>query len=519
MKRRIPITESYLYIPVCTGHDLKNLSFYLEEDGEKILELRVPVDMSKEEEYAGSFMAEIPVRQFAGKTIIVEGDFPLIMGMTMENGPKRTQYVSNRPRIHFTANRGWTNDPNGMVYKDGLYHLYFQYNPFDIQWENMCWGHAVSRDLLHWAQLDTVLFPDEDGTMFSGCGLVNDHGLMGLPEDALLFYYTVAGGSSDWSKGKEFTQKIAYSTDMGETLTKIKEPCIDTLYYDNRDPKIFWHEESKAYIMVLWLKGNDFGIFRSTDLKSWELSQEIHLEEAWECPDLFCLTSPEGEKKWFFWSADGYYYPGNFDGWRFEQDGIRHTAYMSKLAYAAQTFSNVSDRVISIPWLRLENDGRLFTSSYGIPTEMSYVPQDTPEGGTDYLLVQKPVREFYERLEPADPDRISKQDDKLIYENRDHDKAFALSMELAEDYGNVYRWEINDSVILYSPQSGWVRVDEERYQAGLGYRKVFMIVDDRILEIFFDDGIRMGTFALKGREISFAMDESMAEKVEMFEVE
>ncbi|MBQ8032124.1 MAG: hypothetical protein IJ260_11450, partial [Butyrivibrio sp.] len=127
--------------------------------------------------------------------------------------------------------------------------------------------------------------------------------------------------------------------------------------------------------------------------------------------------------------------------------------------------------------------------------------------------------EIYERLEPADPDRISKQDDKLYYENRDHDKAFALSMELAEDYGNVYRWEINDSVILYSPQSGWVRVDEERYQAGLGYRKVFMIVDDRILEIFFDDGIRMGTFALKGREISFAMDESMAEKVEMFEVE
>ena len=107
------------------------------------------------------------------------------------------------------------NDPNGLVYAEGVYHLYFQHNPFDVQWENMSWGHAVSRDLLHWEQKDDVLFPDETGTMFSGSGIVNDRKMLGLPEDALVFFYTAAGNNNKWSAGKQFTQRIAYSTDGG----------------------------------------------------------------------------------------------------------------------------------------------------------------------------------------------------------------------------------------------------------------------------------------------------------------
>jgi len=515
MIRRIPITESYLYIPICTGHEMKTFQFYTEEEDhlEKILELKIPVDMSKEEEYAGNFMAEIPVRKYIGKTIVIEGEYPVIMGMVMENSKKRRQYLNRRPRIHFTVNRGWSNDPNGLVYQNGLYHMYYQYNPFDTNWENMSWGHAVSRDMLHWVQLDTVMLPDEDGTMYSGCGLINDRELLKLPKDALLFFYTVAGGITDWSKGKKFTQKMAYSLDMGETLTKIKEPVIDTIYFDNRDPKIFWHEESEAYVLVLLLKGNDFGIFRSTDLRSWDKTQEIHLEDGWECPDLFCLHSPEGEKKWFFWCADGYYYPGEFDGYHFEPDDQRHTAYITKLPYAAQTFSNTRDRVISIPWLRIKNDGRLFTSSYGIPTELSYVCRNG-----EYLLVQKPVREFFEQLFPVNEKRVYERNGSIIYENPEHDRAFAVSMELSKDYENIYRWEINNTVIQYSPHSGVIQADGEKYQAGLGFHKIFMILDDSILEVFFDDGIRMGTFALNERGLSFAMEKDMAGQIQMFEI-
>ena len=517
MKRTIQIKDGYLYIPIYTGQEHHLLSFYVKDENteaEKIMEFKIPVDMSKEEEYFGDYYAEIPVWKYRGKTMIIEGEFPMIMGMRIQNRKKRRQFVTNRPRIHFTANRGWTNDPNGMVYKDGLYHLYFQYNPFDVRWENMSWGHAISKDLLHWAQLDTVMFPDEDGTMYSGCGVINERELLGFSKDTLLYYYTEAGGTNPWSQGKEFTQKIAYSNDMGETLQKLPDPCIGTIYRENRDPKIFWHSETEAYIMVLWLKGNDFGIFRSTDLKNWDLTQELYLEDAWECPDLFQLTNAEGEKKWFFWSADGYYFPGDFDGYHFENSGERHKAYISKLPYAAQTFSGIKDRTISIPWLRLENDGRLFTSAYGLPTEFSY----RVIGGR-YFLLQRPVREFYEQLEPVDPWRIRKEGGKIFYENRDHTKALVSSMELSPEHGDVFLWEINGSSISYNPHSGILNIDGEKFQAGLDHRKLELIVDDRILEIFFEDGLSYGAFPLKEREIFFSMKEDQTDYIDFFEIE
>ncbi len=516
MRRKIKIEKGYLYIPVYTGKENRLISIYLsdgEEKGEKVMEFQIPVDMSKEEEYFGDYLAEIPVWKYLGRTMIIEGDFPVIMGMRIRNRKKRRQYMANRPLIHFTPNRGWCNDPNGMVYHDGLYHLYFQYNPFDVKWENMSWGHAISKDLLHWAQLDTVMFPDEDGSMFSGCGLINEKELLGLTGDTLLFYYTEAGGHTAWSQGKEFTQKIAYSTDMGETFIKTDRPCIDTIYRDNRDPKVFWHEESRAYIMVLWLKGNDFGIFRSTDLEHWEMTQEIYLEDAWECPDLFCLSSQEGETRWFFWCADGYYFPGTFDGFTFTNGGERHKAYISKIPYAAQTFSGVPDRVISIPWLRLENDGRLFTGSYGIPTEMSWF-----EDRGRSFLIQRPVREFYDQLEPADPRRIARQEGRIIYRNPDRDRALVCSMSLSPDHKENCDWEINGSKINYSPHSGIIQVDGEKFQAGPGYRRMEMIVDDRILEIFFDEGVSFGTFALKEKNISFSMEEKISEYIELYEI-
>ena len=517
MKRTIHIKEGYLYIPIYTGQEYQLLTFSLkEENGEarQVMEFKIPVDMSREEEYFGDYYAEIPVWKYLGKTMIIEGEYPMIMGMRIQNRKKRRQFVTNRPRIHFTVNRGWTNDPNGLVYKDGLYHLYFQYNPFDIKWENMSWGHAVSKDMLHWAQLDTVMFPDEDGTMYSGCGLINERGLLGLPRDSLLYYYTVAGSNNAWSQGKDFTQKIAYSTDMGETLQKIPAPCIDTIYRDNRDPKVFWHPETEAYIMVLWLRGNDFGIFRSTDLETWDLSQQLYLEDAWECPDLFCLSSEEGEKRWFFWCADGYYFPGDFDGYHFTGGLERHKAYISKLPYAAQTFSGIEDRTISIPWLRLDNDGRLFTGAYGIPTEFSF---RSSEGRS--FLIQRPVREFYEQLKPADPWKIKKESGMISYEMTDHAKALFLSMELSADYGDGYSFIINGSEISYNPHSGILMVEGQEYQAGTDYHKLELIVDDRILEIFFEDGSAFGTFALKERKIRFSMIENLASYIDLFEID
>lgn len=281
------------------------------------------------------------------------------------------------PLIHFAAKYGWINDPNGLIYHDEVYELYFQHNPKGIEWGNMTWGHARSKDLLHWEEMEPVLYPDENGFMYSGCGIQNDRELLSLPKDALIFFYTAA--LHDWtdpSKTK-FTIRRAYSLDGGKTLIKEGEPVLESLCSENRDPKVFWHEESQAYILVLWLQENEFGIFRSEDLEHFTLSQRLMLEGGYECPNLFQLpvfdseTGEQMECKWVFWAADGFYYIGTFDGFTFTQECERQKANaMNSLPYAAQTFSGTKE-VISLSWLCTKCIGLSTTGVISLPRSLS----------------------------------------------------------------------------------------------------------------------------------------------------
>ena len=294
-----------------------------------------------------------------------------------------------KPAVHFTPSYGWMNDPNGLVYHDGIYELYYQHNPRGIDWNCMTWGHARGTDLLHWEDLGDVLEPDENGLMFSGCAIRNDRGLLGLPKDALLFFYTAAGHSSRESKGKPYTIRLAYSTDGGNTLIKKDGICeageiMETLAAENRDPKVFWHEESGAYILVLWIENNDFGIWRSEDLEQFTMTQRVTLESGYECPDLFRLPvistkeggRETGEEKWVFWTAHGYYYVGSFDGYEFHQEQERRCASQMGpdvvLPYAAQTFSG-PEKVLSVSWLRTKCVGERTTGMMSIPKEFSLI--------------------------------------------------------------------------------------------------------------------------------------------------
>ena len=305
-----------------------------------------------------------------------------------------------KPAVHFTPSYGWMNDPNGLVYHDGIYELYYQHNPRGIDWNCMTWGHARGTDLLHWEDLGDVLEPDENGLMFSGCAIRNDRGLLGLPKDALLFFYTAAGHSSRESKGKPYTIRLAYSTDGGNTLIKKDGICeageiMETLAAENRDPKVFWHEESGAYILVLWIENNDFGIWRSEDLEQFTMTQRVTLESGYECPDLFRLpviSAKEGgreigEEKWVFWTAHGYYYVGSFDGYEFHQEQERRCASQMGpdvvLPYAAQTFSG-PEKVLSVSWLRTKCVGGRTTGMMSIPKEFSLI-----RNKDGYILRQK----------------------------------------------------------------------------------------------------------------------------------
>lgn len=350
--------------------------------------------------------------------------------------------VQRRPLIHFSANVGWLNDPNGLMYHDGVYHMFFQYNPCDTRWQNMSWGHAVSRDLLHWEQKETALLPDEDGPMYSGSAIVNEQGKLGLPRDAEILFYTCAGSSSKWSEGKKYVQKIAYSTD-GKTFQKREGCVLENVAGENRDPKVYWHEGKQVYYMALFLEGYDYAIFNSGDLEHWEMTQRLSLPNARECPDLQKVPVEGGGYKWMFWGADGYYFLGDFDGSRFETDGVQHNAYQTMLPYAAQTFWG-TDRVIMVPWMRTDNKGKVFTSVMGVPRQLSLVKK-----GDDFILRQKLADEFENSKE-----RVLEQSLAGGEITHRQEKEAALEVKLYPQKGAGFEVNLYGTVLTMEPGSG-----------------------------------------------------------------
>lgn len=304
-----------------------------------------------------------------------------------------------RPQFHFTAPAGWLNDPNGLVYHKGEYHLFYQHNPFGTQWGNMTWGHAVSKDLVHWQNLPNALEPDSLGTMFSGSAVIDKQNTSGLgtkKNPPMVLLYTAAGDTSEASKGKPFTQCLAWSTD-GRTFHKFAEnPVLPHVMGGNRDPKVIWHEASKQWVMALYLDGDLYRLYGSPNLKQWQRLSDVRLENTSECPDFFPmrLDGDRNKMQWVFWGANGNYRVGNFDGKTFTPTTpLLHTNY-GNTGYAAQTYSNLpNDRRVQISWLNnSEFPGCPWNQQMSVPNEMKLVT--TVDGPRLALL---PVKEL-ERL-------------------------------------------------------------------------------------------------------------------------
>ena len=301
-----------------------------------------------------------------------------------------------RPQFHFTPKTNWTNDPNGLIYYKGEYHLFFQHNPFGIDWGNMTWGHAVSRDLIHWKQLPHALHPDELGTIFSGSGVVdwnNTGGFQTGNESVLVNFYTSAGSHAP--KEVPFTQSIAYSNDRGRSWTKYEgNPVIEHIVGSNRDPKVIWHEPTQKWVMALYLDQNDYALFGSTDLKEWTRLSDLQIPDT-ECPDIFELPvdgNPD-DTKWVFWGAAGKYYVGDFDGTTFTPQGDAHRSDHGANFYAAQTWSDVPEsdgRRIQIAWMSGSKPPDMpFNQQMSFPCELTL--RTTSEG---IRLHREPVVEI-----------------------------------------------------------------------------------------------------------------------------
>ena len=290
-----------------------------------------------------------------------------------------------RPTYHFSPLYGWMNDPNGMVYKDGEYHLFYQHNPYGSKWGNMHWGHAISKDLINWEHRPDAITPDALGTIFSGSAVVDTDNTAGFGAGAIVAIYT--------QNSDRQVQSIAYSTDNGRSFTKYENnPVLTSDARDFRDPKVFWHKETQRWIMLLAV-GQEMQIFSSSNLKDWAFESSFGEGQGahggvWECPDLFELpVDGTNEKKWVFLcnlnpggpfgGSATQYFVGTFNGKEFVNESPSKTKWMDwgKDHYATVTWSDAPDnRRIAIAWMsnwQYAND--VPTSQYRSPNS---VPRD-----------------------------------------------------------------------------------------------------------------------------------------------
>lgn len=350
-----------------------------------------------------------------------------------------------RPQFHFSPEKQWMNDPNGMVYFNGEYHLFYQYHPFSTVWGPMHWGHAVSKDMIHWEHLPIGLYPDEHGAIFSGSAVVDWNDTSGFfdGEAGLVAIYTSGGNYPDSDRPLQ-RQSIAYSKDNGRTwITYAGNPVLaDESKTDYRDPKVFWHKETAQWIMVL-ATGDTITIYTSPNLKEWAFASEFGKEEGshegvWECPDLFKLpvNGDSSHEKWVMIVSIGdnpeykegsrtQYFIGQFDGKTFHNENDKETVLW--LDYGMDNYAGVSWSDIAAEDGRRIYIGWMSNWRYAniVPTEewrsAMTLPRVLSLGYVDnqVRVIQQPVAEL---------DAIRK--DKRIYENVTLEADSAAAYEL-----------------------------------------------------------------------------------------
>ena len=367
---RIQQKDKCLLLPVQESAEMSNIKVIAGNKQMKSLNVRLA--MNKVDYYVPLYLDEFNEEKTLALDIHVNGNYRNDGGIStftcwknIKNAesfdtPNREQY---RPLYHHTPAYGWMNDPNGMFFKDGVWHLYFQHNPYGSQWENMTWGHSTSTDLIHWTFQGDPVLPDAWGSIFSGSSVVDKNNTAGFGENAIVALYTSAGENQ--------TQSMAYSTDNGKTFTKYDgNPIITSNVPDFRDPHMFWNEDIKKWNMIL-AAGQQMNIYSSDNLKDWKFESSFGAEYGshggvWECPDLMKMKVRGTDKeKWMLvcninpggpsGGSATQYFVGDFDGHKFTCESKPEvTKWMDygKDHYATVTFDNAPNgRHVALAWM------------------------------------------------------------------------------------------------------------------------------------------------------------------------
>ena len=392
-----------------------------------------------------------------------------------------------RPSYHFTPLYGWMNDPNGMVYKDGEYHLYFQYNPYGSKWGNMHWGHAVSKDLVHWEHLDPAIARDPVGHIFSGSSVVDKKNTAGFGKNAIIAIYT------NNSVNHDEVQCIAYSNDNGRTFTKYEGNPVLTPFdglKDFRDPKVFWYEKGKCWYMIV-SADKETRFYKSKNLKKWTYVSAFGKGMGqqpcqYECPDFFQLPVNGDKKKmkwvmtmninpgcWFGGSATEYFV-GDFDGKNFTCPDAHDVKWLDwgKDHYATVTFSNTGDRVLGITWMSNWQYANLTPfkqnrGANGLPRELKLY-----EKNGKYYISEDVAPEVYalrkDTKSLADASVADAKDLKGVAANMEG--AFEIEADVTPDANGIAGIEISNNkrertMIYFDMKQGKVVMD--RTESGL----------------------------------------------------
>lgn len=400
---RLDTDSRYLLLPVEESSPESKLYMIVDNDVVRTLNVRlsvnkvdyyVPVDLSGYTDKSVLFnFQQTPESALCWKEMKLSDQF---------DTSNREKF---RPVYHFSPAYGWMNDPNGMVYKDGEYHLFYQHNPYGSMWGNMHWGHAISKDLVRWEHRSDAIAPDALGTIFSGSCVVDVDNTAGFGVGAIVAFYTSAGDRQ--------VQSMAYSLDNGRSFQKYdRNPILTSTERDFRDPKVLWHADTKKWIMILAV-GQEMQLYSSPNLKDWTLEscfgegQGVHAG-VWECPDLIELpVKGTGSKKWVlicninpggpYGGSATQYFVGTFDGKQFVNESPALTKWMDwgKDHYATVTWSNAPQgRSIGIAWMsNWEYANNVpttqFRSANSVPRELELYTRN----GQTYLS-SKPVPEL-----------------------------------------------------------------------------------------------------------------------------
>jgi sucrose-6-phosphate hydrolase SacC (GH32 family) len=518
-QREFTVHTRYLHIPIKNGAPKRVVTLLV--DGKPTVRNDIELADAKPD-----WWAPMDVSAWRGKQLILRvdklhEDSTALASIEQSDSLKDAEDLYREPlrgQFHFSPRRGWNNDPNGLVFYSGEYHLFFQHNPYGWAWGNMHWGHAVSRDLVHWEELGDTLLPDEMGPMFSGSAVVDWRNSSGFGKDErplMVLFYTAAGNPT--------VQCIAYSTD-GRTFTKYSgNPVLKQITAGNRDPKVIWHEPTNRWVMVLYveLEGvHTIHFFTSSNLKDWTFASKT--DGFFECPDFFELPvdGDASQRKWVLLGASSEYQVGLFDGTTFISESPKVPGHRGKGFYAAQSFSDMPDgRRILIGWFQTETKGMPFNQSMTIPLELRLT--QTEDGPRMTYAPAKELEVLRAKTHRFDPMLLKPEDKNPL------DSIRAELVELRVEFEPVDASEvvfnIRDVIVIYDPWKGELSVAGHRASAPLrnGKQRLTIFCDRTGVEVFASDGLCYVPMPVnmspESRKMSFAARDGAA-RVNFLEV-